>query len=208
MFDDHYDEWRSKRIAAIEDYYGSLFFKGKTILEIGCGYGDIGGYFTTLGADVTCSDAVEEYLVECINRYPNVKTIRADLDKEWPPGSYDIIFHMGVLYHLGDYKKTIKEAAKHCKYLVLETEVLNSSKINHVNTEEDGYDQAFNKVGSRPSAKAVEKELDTCGFTYERIQDDRCNAGYHCYDWEVDDNDNYQHGLRRFWFCQKACLSE
>jgi cyclopropane fatty-acyl-phospholipid synthase-like methyltransferase len=203
MFNDHYDEWRAKRIAAIENHYGTEFFKGRTLLEIGCGYGDIGAYFERLGAIVTCSDAREEHLARCSQLHPNVTTLCVDLDKEWPFQKYDIILHMGVLYHLKDYKATIKKAFDSCDHLALETEVLNTTETKAVSTNEDGYDQAFNGVGVRPSPKAVEETLDECGFTYEMITDNRCNSRFHIYDWEVDDSGVWKHGLRRFWFCKK-----
>jgi SAM-dependent methyltransferase len=203
MFNDHYDDWRQKRIKAIENYYSVKFFNAKSILEIGCGYGDIGGHFANHNAVVTCSDAVQEYLIECKKRYPKVQTLQSDLDNNWPLGKYDIIFHMGVLYHLKDYQKTLKEATKSCTYLVLETEVINSLDSCFVNTNEDGYDQAFNKVGVRPSQKAIEEILDECNFDYELVMDDRCNSGFHSYDWKLEDNKQYSHGLRRFWFCKQ-----
>jgi ubiquinone/menaquinone biosynthesis C-methylase UbiE len=204
MFDDHYVEWREKRINAIVDHYGLDFLRGKTMLEVGCGYGDIGGFFAAEEVEVTCSDAREEYLIECAERYPDVKTIVADLDKEWPPGTYDIVLHLGVLYHLADYKQTIRDACRCCTHLVLETEVLNSSELTTLPLEESGYDQAFNGVGNRPTQAAVEKILDDCGFIYEMVVDDRCNSGFHSYDWEIDESKEWHHGLRRFWFCKKV----
>jgi hypothetical protein len=111
---------------------------------------------------------------------------------------------MGVLYHLKDYKKTIQQSCKSCQYLVLETEVLNSSESKTIPTEEEGYDQAFNRIGNRPSQKAIEKVLDECGFSYEMIKDNRCNSGFHVYDWSVDDSNEWKRGLRRFWFCKKS----
>jgi 2-polyprenyl-3-methyl-5-hydroxy-6-metoxy-1,4-benzoquinol methylase len=35
-------------------FYGVDFFKGKKVLELGCGHGDIGAFFADLGADVLC----------------------------------------------------------------------------------------------------------------------------------------------------------
>lgn len=61
-FIDHYFEWRAKRVAAILNHYNPSFFFGKSLLEVGCGYGDIGTVFSNLGAAVTCSDARAEHL--------------------------------------------------------------------------------------------------------------------------------------------------
>lgn len=51
-FQNHYEYWRAKRIVAIVEHYGENFFKGKKILELGCGYGDIGKVLISIGAEV------------------------------------------------------------------------------------------------------------------------------------------------------------
>lgn len=202
-FGEHYGEWQEKRIDAIIQYYGPEFFKSKTLLELGCGHGDIGAAFVALGAEVTFLDAREEHLRACVEKYPGAHTLCMDLDNEWPPGKYDIIFHLGTLYHLKDYKDSLEKSAKSCQYLILETEVLDSVDNTWVPIEEpDRYDQAFNGIGNRPTTKAVEDLLSSLGFEFERVMDDRCNSGFHCYDWEEQNTMEWRHGLRRFWFCK------
>lgn len=199
----HYGDWQEKRIKAITDYYSPDFFKGKTLLELGCGHGDIGAVFAELGADVTFLDARKEHLLECVEKYPGSRTVCMDLDNEWPPGAYDVIFHLGTLYHLKDYRGSLQKCATSCKHLVLETEVLDSSDSTWITVEEpDRYDQAFNGVGNRPTTKAVEDLLSTLNFKFERVPDDRCNSGFHKYDWQEQNTMEWQHGLRRFWFCE------
>lgn len=199
----HYGEWQEKRIQAITEYYGTEFFSGKTLLELGCGHGDIGIAFAKLGADVTFVDAREEHLVKCRENYPSAKTLCIDLDNGWPPGNYDIIVHLGTLYHLKDYKDSLEKCATSCQYLVLETEVLDSTDNTWIAVEEDErHDQAFNRIGNRPTTKAVEDLLTSLNFEFERIKDDRCNSGFHNYDWEEQNTMKWRHGLRRFWFCK------
>ena len=84
MFSGHYNEWRAKRIASIINYYNPNFFLGKSLLEVGCGLADIGGVFSKLGASVTCSDVRSEYLREVKFRYPEIKTVKANLEIDYP----------------------------------------------------------------------------------------------------------------------------
>lgn len=60
MFDGHCHEWRLKRISAIVEYVGADWFRGKRILEIGCGLGDIGAILWAFGADVVFSEGRPE----------------------------------------------------------------------------------------------------------------------------------------------------
>lgn len=217
-FSGGYHEWRIKRIAAITEYMGADWFRGKKVLELACGYGDIGIAFWALGADVVFSDGRNEHLQELRSRYPMIaadKIIWADLEEgiKLPAscGSFDLIIHHGVLYHLNNWRKTIEDSARLCRHLMLETEVCDSNdETLELKTTEDGYDQALSKVGSRPSAALVEQVLVSSGFHHERLRDDRCNANIHRYDWPVTDRRSWDHGLRRFWFCERKteALSE
>lgn len=204
LFSGHYVEWRAKRIAAIIEHYGANFFLGKTVLEVGCGHADIGGVFSKLGAAVTCSDARAEHLKIVRRRLPDVTTILADLDQEWPFKFHDLVIHMGVLYHLKEHTSSLKHACNGCRHLVLETEVADTNDPTFVlSTDESGFDQAKNGVGIRPSAEAIESVLINCGMKFTRITDARCNSGMHRYDWTVTNTNKWEHGLRRFWFAEK-----
>ena len=90
-FTQHYHDWRDARVAAVREYYGDGFFAGRTLLELGCGYGDIGAQFAALGAQVTCSDGRAEHLAVLRDRWPALTVIPADLDREWPFGHFDVI---------------------------------------------------------------------------------------------------------------------
>lgn len=202
-FEDHYPEWRAKRIDAIRDHYGTSWFAGKTMLEVGCGHADIGAAFAAMGAIVTGSDARQDHLDEARRRHPEIEAWRiADLDREWPfDRDFDLVLHLGVLYHLADPEHALTCLLQSRGHIVLETEVSDSKDPGFVHrTVEDGYDQAFNNRGTRPSPAFVERVLTEAGRSFSRITDDRCNAGYHRYDWEVSDTGETVGGLRRMWF--------
>ena len=200
----HYVEWRRRRVDAIRAHYGDQFFDGKTVLELGCGYGDIGATFAKLGARVTCCDARPEHLDVLSQRWPNLSVVVADLNHQWPFDRFDVILHLGVLYHLEPSHESLRRSCRHGNHLVLETEVLDSSSSSLIaRVDEDGYDQAVDGRGCRPTAARVERILREEGMRFERVADGRCNSGMHVYDWPVTESGEYRHGQRRFWFARK-----
>ncbi len=204
-FTKHYDGWRNARIAAIRGHYSDAFFAGKTLLELGCGYGDIGGAFSQLGAIVTCTDARQEHLEILRHRWPGLTAVQADLDREWPFAQFDVVLHLGLLYHLEPTHSSLVHACESAHHLVLETEVCDSSSPDAiVMTDERGYDQAMNGTGCRPSAARVERLMAAAGMAFQQITDDRCNSGMHTYDWPVTESGSVRHGQRRFWFAHKV----
>ena len=200
----HYVEWRERRLDAIRAHYGDQFFVGKSLLELGCGYADLGAAFSDLGARVTGCDAREEHLDVASRRWPHLTFVHADLNHEWPFGRFDVILHFGLLYHLEPTHQSLRASCQSTNHLVLEAEVCDSSSPDLVVlTDEDGYDQAIDGVGCRPSAGRVERLLAAEGMTFERVTDGRCNSGMHVYDWPVRDTGGYAHGQRRFWFARR-----
>ncbi|MFZ5830269.1 MAG: class I SAM-dependent methyltransferase [Planctomycetota bacterium] len=209
-FATHYVEWRRKRVDAIVGHYGAEFFPGKRVLELGCGYGDIGAELARLGAEVTCCDSRQEHLDVVRERHPHLRTIRADLDHEWPLSEpVDLVLHMGLLYHLRAPEPSLRRASAWTRALVLESEVCDSTDPRLViNTIESGYDQAYGSHGCRPSTGCIEQILESCGFRFVRLRDASCNSGIHTYDWQELNTGGWRHGLRRMWFAERCELPQ
>lgn len=204
MFKGHYEEWRISRMNGLLKYIPSQFFKSKTLLELGCGHADIGNMFYDLGAIVTSSDVRKEHLEIVNTKYPHIHTFLMDCDDLKITDSYDIILHWGLLYHLHEIDKHIEYISQKCKVLLLETEVCDSdNKSVYLSTDENGYDQAFNNKGIRPSESYVETILSKNGFEYRMIKDPILNSSFHRYDWDISNTNTWTHGLRRFWICWK-----
>jgi hypothetical protein len=206
-FAGHYAIWRSRRIRTILEEYPARFFAGKTLLELGAGYGDIGAYFAALGARVTCLEGRAQNVDGIRRRYTFVAAAQHDLNLGLPGGErYDVIVHLGVLYHLAKPESAIRDACRRCEHLILETEVSDSSDANLVSQVREHayiYDQALDGVGSRPSPAWVERVLTEEGFGFTRLEDSRCNWELHEYDWPLRNTGEFRNGRRRMWFAKK-----
>lgn len=206
LFSGHYEYWRAKRIVAIVEEYGEGWFKGKKILELGCGYGDIGYVLSTLGAEVVYAEGRKEHCDYLRERFSDSRVYQVNLENEWPfakDEKFDMILHLGLLYHLQDYHFSLKKCSEHTDNLVLETEVCDSDEdfVLRIEENKDQYDQSLIAAGSRPSALHVENILSAYGYkNITRIRDARCNANFHTYDWNVTNTRDWKSGMRRFWF--------
>jgi SAM-dependent methyltransferase len=205
-FGGHYDDWRRVRIQKIESIFSKEYFKDKTILELGCGYGDIGMHFVQLGAQVTFAEGRQEHIDVFKQRYPDIEIIQLNQEYPWNLNKkFDIIIHWGVLYHLDKWQQDLSCAAKHTNLMFLETEVCDSDDedIDLKVEPSDRYDQEIGRFASKPSANNVEKNLKQLGYKFTRYDDSDLNSGFHEYNWEVKNTELWRNGLRRFWVVKK-----
>ena len=211
LFMSNYVEWRQKRLKAITDFYGNSFFKGKTLLELGCGRAHIGKYFSDLGAIVTACDGRKEHINYVKTTHPEIKTTITDLDKEFPfKENFDIVINMGLLYHLIDPLNLIKKTCLIGTWLIIETEVVDSTnplEYLKIQDESKNYGQSMNGVGVRLSLAAIENTLKKNDFSFFRVDDDRCSTATYKYDWVPANTKKWTFSgkvhLRKIWFCKK-----
>ena len=131
-----YQDWTNKRVNRIVDIFGASWFSDKTILELGAAHGDIGIEFLKLGADVTFSDARYELLNSIGDRLsefdfrPKTELINQnvpyDLGKR-----FDLVLHLGVLYHIENWKQDLECALNHTNTMILESAVSPSPELKH-----------------------------------------------------------------------------
>ncbi len=86
LFLGHYVDWRTKRIAKLISIFGKEFFNGKDVLELGCGFGDIGEQFVKLGSNVMFCDGRQEFLLNVKKRMPGCLTRVIDQNNYWDLG--------------------------------------------------------------------------------------------------------------------------
>ncbi|MBL8631181.1 MAG: methyltransferase domain-containing protein [Rhodospirillaceae bacterium] len=210
-----YTKWQINRLEKIVSIFGFDYFRGKTVLELACGHGHIGGQFrTVLGATVVFAEGRAEHLPYIRANNPGADVFQLNQEFEWSLGRrFDAIIHFGVTYHLVNWQQDLRCAMEHSGLVIYETEVTDSLSPTQVRRFKDpqGFDQALNDAswGSRPSAKFIENEIVQNGGTFVRYDDSALNAGAHIYDWPEtgsadqipDENYSYKTelGKRRFW---------
>jgi hypothetical protein len=208
-FEDHYVLWRCSRLAGLEKYFDVSILENKTVLELGCGYADLGAYFKdNYKCNITVSDARQEHLDIVAQRRPDLTSLIFDCDKDKLSVKYNTILHWGVLYHISNIEEHLKNICASCDYLLLETEVSDSTDENYILfMDEAGADQSFNNKGCRPSPAYVERILKENKFTYQIITDDILNAGFHNYSWAHRNSTSWTVGLRRYWIAWRYGVS-
>lgn len=204
-FQGGYNESRPKRINIIVDHYGEDSFRGKTLLEVGAGYGHIGAKFVDdYGADVVCTDARPEYVEMIKKLHPQVTAEVQDLEQPWPhKEKFDFLLYMGVMHHVHpDHVPTaLKDMCNASDNIVLEHVVTDNEDSDMVAPlAEPAYDQSIHQMGCRPTAAYIERNLTELGVNFEMCMDPRLDgpAGF---TWEPGHAPSI--GPRRFWFIWK-----
>lgn len=212
-FHNDYNDWRVNRVKKMIQILSEEWFKGKTVVELACGQGNISKFFKSLGANVIATDAREEHLKDL----KNIKTLQIDQDSVWGlDKKADLIIHFGVLYHLKNWKQDLECAINNSSMMFLETVVADTDDPyfeHEIEEEPEGGQNAYNSVGTVMSAANVERVLDELGCKFNRYDDaDLSTPGrkLYQYDWIVTNNiegyenaksfeDKPLYGGRRFW---------
>jgi 2-polyprenyl-3-methyl-5-hydroxy-6-metoxy-1,4-benzoquinol methylase len=98
----------------------TTYWKGKNILELGCGTGELANALSFCGANVTAIDFSSSSITKAKNLATKMKSknvkfyekniLELDLEKK-----FDIVIALGSLHHTIDAKKGFSIACKHCK---------------------------------------------------------------------------------------------
>ena len=104
QFSEMYSEWEQNFLSYMQPH-GPEFFRGKTVLDAGCGNGRFAYYAAKYGAEVWAIDLGSAVEAARANTEAggSVQVVQADLHQ--PPfarESFDFIYSLGVLHHLPD----------------------------------------------------------------------------------------------------------
>lgn len=180
VFGGVFNEWRIKRVNKLLEVFGKDWFANKKIFELGCGFGNIGLYFKSLGADVYFSDIRNECLDQVLLKDPFAKTIQLDQNTDWYINDrFDLIIHFGISYHLNNWQRDILKCCEISKYVAYDTDV--NKFINDIcfpvkNMKYDhSYYGSLNGSGSLPSVITIENLFNENKITFQRHDDINLN---------------------------------
>jgi len=128
-----------------EVFVDNVPLAGRSLLDVGCGLGDLAAYLAELGieADYTGVDVLEPMVAECRRRYPDLRFVRADLfaGEAIEPGEFDVVFGSGIFnLNLGNNLGFLADALGRLRELAREHVVFNCL---HARSAHDGEDDYF-----------------------------------------------------------------
>jgi SAM-dependent methyltransferase len=171
-----FDTDDAKRIneARLEHLAGlGLPLESRRVLDVGSGPGHLAQFFVERGCDVISTDARAENIDRMRMLYPTHHGEVADVeDFDFSRfGSFDIVFCYGLLYHLENPVRALRNIAAVCDdLLLLETMITDSpAPILRLEDEYLSANQALRGIAHRPSPAWVGMALNRIGFDHVLI---------------------------------------
>lgn len=153
-----------------------LPLEGKRVLEVGCGVGNLTGFFEERGCEVVCTDGREANVREAQRRNLERSVFVADLNMpgshRFLGGGWEVIVCYGVLYHLEHPALALRELRgcldDRAGLFLLETTVnpVDDGKRRPVREPAWKLDQAVGGWGCRPARDWL---WDKLGNLYEYV---------------------------------------
>jgi len=125
-------DWASRegQLARLRALCRNVDLAGKSLLDVGCGLGDLWGHLQVCGIAVayTGVDLLEEMVAAARKRHPDARFICADVFGEdvFEPESFDVVFISGVFnLDLGNNEAFLEAAIPRLRELAREAVVFN-----------------------------------------------------------------------------------
>jgi len=205
-----YVPWTNRRCQLIKRHYSVEYFKGKSVLEVGCGHAGFLTRWRNWGCDPIVACEGRRLCVEDLrDEVDYAEIVCHNLEHPWPFGQFDIIANMGVLYHVANPEQLLKDCMSSCNDLILETEVCDSQdpyKIVHVQERPERQGHSISGDSYRPTPAWVERVLEEGGFEHKIVTGKNAqfiSVAGHNYKWEHKNTGRVLGGMRRFWFARK-----
>jgi SAM-dependent methyltransferase len=143
-------------------------WRGRRVLDVGSGPGLLAGHLVERGAHVTCVDGRADLLEEARRRVPSIETVVADVQRDplLPIGRFDVVFAYGLLYHLAEPLRAIRNFVAVCDdLLLLETITLDHGlPLVQLVDEPAQANQAVDGLACRPTPSWVALALERSGM--------------------------------------------
>jgi SAM-dependent methyltransferase len=145
-----------------------LPLEGRRVLDVGGGPGHLAQFFVDRGCSVISTDARQENIDRMRDLYPALEGHVADVEEDDLAqfGHFDVVFCYGLLYHLENPVRALRNIVGVCgDLLLLETMVCDSSAaVIRVEDEYLSANQALRGIAHRPSSSWIAMVLDRLGF--------------------------------------------
>jgi SAM-dependent methyltransferase len=143
-------------------------FKIESAADVGCGVGYFSGFLHELGFDVTGFEARSENVEEARRRYSGIAFKYADVedDEIARSGSYDLVLCVGLLYHLENPLRALRNlSAMTRKVLLVESYATPQKQTALYLREEPSFeDQSLTSLALYPSETTLIKICYRIGF--------------------------------------------
>jgi SAM-dependent methyltransferase len=116
-FPEMHAEWEKQFLDYMQPH-DAAFFKGKRVLDAGCGNGRFAYYAAKYGAEVWAIDLgpASDVAWENTRRAGEIQVVQADLHNlPFPRESFDFIYSIGVLHHLPDPEPAFRNLLQYLK---------------------------------------------------------------------------------------------
>ncbi len=188
----------------IIDFADFPTYRGKKVLDVGCGIGTIGSGFSRCGADYTGFELSEKSLEIAKKRFQVlghsgrfIHGNAEELASYFPDDTFDLIFSFGVIHHSPDPKKIVREMRK-----ILspngEIKIMVYAKNSWKQTMIDaGFDQPEAQSGCPIAFSYSKEEINDLleGFDILSIEQD------HIFPYMVNEYKQYRY-VKEPWFAQ------
>jgi hypothetical protein len=197
---DRYAEANAARITNLLNHFPANWFQGKSVLEVGCGEGDLGQYLVRLGSHVVSCDSRASNIRRLKRKYPDRETFIINLDRDSLPAGYDATLCFGVLYHLLNPEWFLSQLST--PMIFLESVVTDSQESVCPLVDEDTskIDAASSGRGSRPSPVWIIAHLPH--YKLEEISTATANWSTSVFDWTPRNDGHWKRGekdIRKMW---------
>ena len=142
----------------------------KTAWDVGCGVGYFSALLNELGFQTRALDGRAENTEEAIRRIPDLDARVADVEDPTLPGlgGADLVFCLGLLYHLENPFRAIRNLAQITDKLMIIESMCTWDDLPVLYLMEEGptEDQGLRHIAFYPSEACLVKMLYSSGFSY------------------------------------------
>jgi SAM-dependent methyltransferase len=146
-----------------------LPLEGKRVLEVGAGVGHLSHFFLERGCPLVVTEGRSDNVLELRRRFPELVAQRWDVEAGLLElGHFAVVFCYGLLYHLENPIRALRNMAELCdELLLIETMVCDSAlPVMRLDDEPRSLNQALAGIANRPSVPYLAMALNRVGFEH------------------------------------------